>query len=143
MIGIDVSSSDRSLVWLREWADKWLVERLNTVPGTAGAEVVGGVEREIRVHLDPQRLTAYSLNPEKVAAALRGDNRQTFAGRVTVENRELIARTMGEFESLDEIRQVALCRGPNGELVTIQDLAEVSDAHTEMRVITRFNVSPA
>ncbi|MDQ0290622.1 efflux RND transporter permease subunit [Oligosphaera ethanolica] len=136
---LTISSSDRSLVWLREWADKWLVERLNTVPGTAGAEVVGGVEREIRVHLDPQRLAAYSLTPEKVAAALRGDNRQTFAGRVTVENRELIARTMGEFESLDEIRQVALCRGPNGELVTIQDLAEVSDAHTEMRVITRFN----
>jgi len=139
---LTISSSDRSLVWLREWADKWLVERLNTVPGTAGAEVVGGVEREIRVHLDPQRLAAYSLTPEKVAAALRGDNRQTFAGRVTVENRELIARTMGEFESLDEIRQVALCRGPNGELVTIQDLAEVSDAHTEMRVITRFNGQP-
>jgi len=139
---VTVASDQRSLVWLREWADNWLVDRLSAVPGTAGAEVVGGVEREIRVHLDPVRLAAYDLTPEKVAAALREENRQTFAGRVTVQTREIIARTMGEFENLDEIRNVAVARGPNGELVYLKDVASVEDAHEEMRVITRFNGKP-
>lgn len=138
---VTLASDRHSLVWLRDWADNWLVDRLSAVPGTAGAEVVGGLKREIRVHLDPQRMLAYNLLPGQVAAALRDENRQIFAGRVTVENREIIARTMGEFESLDEIRDTAVARGPkgNGDIVYIRDIARVEDAHEEMRVNTRFN----
>ncbi len=136
---VTLASDQRSLVWLRDWADNWLVDRLSAVPGTAGAEVVGGVKREIRVHLDPERLNAYGISPDKVAAALRDENRQIFAGRVTVQTREIIARTMGEFENLDEIRNTAIARGKNGELVYVRDVATVEDSHEEMRVITRFN----
>lgn len=139
---VTISSDQRSLVWLREWADNWLVDRLSAVPGTAGAEVTGGLEREIRVHLDPVRLTAYGLSPEQVTTALRDENRQIFAGRVTVENREIIARTMGEFENLDEIRNTAIARGPNGNLVYVRDVARVEDSHEELRVNTRFNGRP-
>ncbi len=139
---ITIASDRHSLVWLREWADNWLADRLSAVPGTAGTEIVGGLKREIRVHLDPVRMTAYSLTPERVAAALRAENRQIFAGRVTVETREIIARTMGEFESLDEIRNTAVARGPQGELVYIRDIARVEDSHEELRVSTRFNGRP-
>jgi hydrophobe/amphiphile efflux-1 (HAE1) family protein len=139
---VTISSDQRSLVWLREWADNWLVDRLSAVPGTAGAEVTGGLEREIRVHLDPVRLTAFGLSPEQVTAALRDENRQIFAGRVTVENREIIARIMGEFESLDEIRNTAIARGANGNLVYVRDVARVEDSHEELRVNTRFNGRP-
>lgn len=136
---VTISSDQRSLVWLRDWADNWLVDRLSAVPGTAGAEVVGGLEREIRIHLDPVRLTAFGLSPSQVASALRDENRQIFAGRITVETREIIARTMGEFENLDEIRNTAVARGANGDLVYVRDVARVEDSHEELRVNTRFN----
>lgn len=139
---VTLASDSRSLVWLRDWADNWLVDRLSTVPGTAGAEVVGGLQREIRVHLDPQRLNAYGISPERVAAALRDENRQIFAGRVTVETREIIARTVGEFENLDEIRDTVVARGKDGSLVYVRDVAKVEDAHEELRVNTRFNGRP-
>ncbi|MDF7807486.1 efflux RND transporter permease subunit [Pontiellaceae bacterium B12219] len=139
---VTVASDQRSLVWLREWVDNWLVDRLSGVPGTAGAEVVGGLEREIRVHLDPARLTAYGLSPDQVATTLRDENRQIFAGRITVENREIIARTMGEFENLDEIRDTAVAQGDHGNLVYVRDVATVEDSHEELRVNTRFNRRP-
>ena len=139
---VTLASDQRSLVWLRDWAENWLVDRLSAVQGTAGAEVVGGLRREIRVHLDPERLNALGISPERVAAALRDENRQMFAGRVTVETREIIARTMGEFESLDEIRETVVARGKNGELVYVRDVATVEDSHEEMRVNTRFNGRP-
>ena len=139
---VTLASENRSLVWLRDWADKWLVERLAVVPGTAGAEVVGGAEREIRIHLDPERLGAYGLAPDRVSAVLRDENLQIFAGRVTIETREIIARTMGEFEDLDEIRDTVIARGANGAMVRVRDVADVEDSHEELRVITRFNGQP-
>jgi len=135
---VTVSSQSRDLVWLRDWCENWLQDRIVTVPGTAGVEIVGGVEREIRVHLDSERLRAYQLDPARIAKALYEENREMFAGRVTVENREIIARTMGEFESLDEIRNVVVARN-GAKLVYLKDVATVEDSHEEVRVITRFD----
>jgi hydrophobe/amphiphile efflux-1 (HAE1) family protein len=142
VIEVMLTSDAHDLVWLREWAEDWLVDRLATVAGTAGAEVVGGLEREIRVHLDPNRLQAYALSPDRIAKALLEENLETFAGRVTIEPREIIARTMGEFESLAEIENVVVARGPGGEKVYVKDVATVEDSHREMRIDTHFNGKP-
>jgi len=135
---VTVSSPSRDLVWLRDWCENWLQDRLVTVPGTAGVEIVGGLQREIRVHIDSERIRAYQLEPGRIAKALYEENREMFAGRVTVENREIIARTMGEFESLDEIRNVVVARN-GAKLVYLRDVATVEDSHEEARVITRFD----
>ena len=139
VIQVTITSDIRDLVWLREWADKWLIDKLVTVPGTAGVEIVGGLKREIRVHLDAQRMSAYNLSPDRIVKVLYEENREMFAGRVTVENREIIARTMGEFESLTEIEYVVVAQSPKGEKVYLKDVATVEDSHEEMRVNTRFN----
>ncbi len=139
VLEIMITSDEHDLVWLREWADEWLIDRLITVPGSAGAEVVGGLEREIRVHLDPDRLQAYALSPSQVANAIHEENLETFAGRVTIEPREIIARTMGEFDNLEEIENVVVTIGPDGEEVYIKDIAQVEDSHEEMRINTHYN----
>ncbi|OGL43878.1 MAG: hypothetical protein A2161_17725 [Candidatus Schekmanbacteria bacterium RBG_13_48_7] len=135
---VTVSSTQRDLVWLRDWCDNWLQDRIVTVPGTAGIEIVGGLKREIRVHLDPTRLLAYGLSPGGIVNTLYEENKEMFAGRVTVESREIIARTMGEFDSLDEIRNVVVAQNNQG-LVYLKDIATVEDSHEDARVITRFN----
>jgi hydrophobic/amphiphilic exporter-1 (mainly G- bacteria), HAE1 family len=142
VIEVMITSDEHNQVWLREWAENWLIDRLSTVQGTAGAEVVGGMEREIRVHLDPERLQAYKLSPARVAKALYEENLETFAGRVTIEPREIIARTMGEFENLEEIENVVVALGPGGEEVYIKDVARVEDSHEEMRIQTFFEGKP-
>ena len=142
VLEVALSSDRHSLVWLRDWAENWLAERLTAVPGTAGAEVVGGLKREIRVHLDPVRLAAYDLSPADVTRALREESRQTFAGRITSPPREIVARTMGEFQNLDEIRDTVVAGGSNGALVFVRDVARVEDSHEDLRVNTRFNGRP-
>ncbi|MBN1505312.1 MAG: efflux RND transporter permease subunit [Sedimentisphaerales bacterium] len=141
-IEVMLTSDEHDAVWLREWADEWLIDRLTAVPGSAGAEVVGGLEREIRVHLDPERLQAFKLSPARVAKALYEENVETFAGRVTIEPREIIVRTMGEFEDLQEIENVVIAIGSGGEEIYIKDIARVEDAHAEMRIGTHFNGRP-
>jgi hydrophobic/amphiphilic exporter-1 (mainly G- bacteria), HAE1 family len=142
VIEVMLTSDEHDLVWLREWADVWLIDRLTSVPGTAGAEIVGGMKREIRIHLDPDRLQAYKLSPARIAKALYEENRETFAGRITIERREIIARTVGEFENLEEIENVVVAMGPDGEKVYVKDVARVEDSHEEMRIDTHFNGKP-
>ncbi|MBN1851248.1 MAG: efflux RND transporter permease subunit [Pirellulales bacterium] len=142
VVEIMITSDKHDLVWLRTWAEEWLIDRLAAVPGTAGAEIVGGLEREIRVHLDPERLQAHKLSPDQVAKVLHEENIETFAGRVTIEPREIIARTMGEFENIEEIEQVVVAIGPKGEKVYVKDIARVEDSHAEMRINTHLNGRP-
>lgn len=134
-----ITSDRHDWLFLRQWADEWLVDRLATVKGTAGAEVVGGLEREIRVHLNPERLQAYGLSADKVAKALYEENLETFAGRITIEPREITARTMGEFESVEEIEDVVVALRDDTQPIYIRDIAKVEDANAEMRIGTHFN----
>lgn len=139
---LTISSDRYDLVWLKNWVDNWLSDRITTINGTAGVEAVGGLNREIRVHLDPDRLAAYGISPATVVTLLDSENREAFSGRVTVKTREIIARTIGEFETLSEIQNLVVKRTPEGRVIYLKDIARVLDSHEEMRVNTRFNGKP-
>lgn len=136
------SSDTWDLTKLRTWTENWLQYQLQAVPGVAGTDIVGGLKREIRVHLDPNALDKFNLTLPAVLKRLQEENIEQFGGRVTVGRREFIARTMGEYRSLDDIRQVVLANGSTGK-VYFKDVAEVKDAHEEVRVITRLGGKPA
>jgi len=139
---LTISSDKRNLVYLRDWAENWLVDQISTVNGTAGAEVVGGLKREIRVHLDIQKLLVYKLDAFKIAKVLASENKEMFAGRVTVKAKEIIARTMGEFQSVEEIEKIVISHKSGGRNIYLKDIATIEDSHEEMRVNTRFKGKP-
>jgi hydrophobic/amphiphilic exporter-1 (mainly G- bacteria), HAE1 family len=118
--------------------DEWLQDQLLAVPGVAGTEIVGGLKREIRVHLDPMALEKHGLTLPAVLSRLRQENIEQFGGRVTIGPKEIIARTMGEYRSLDEIRGIVLARNGQAKLY-LRDVAQVQDASEEVRIITRLD----
>lgn len=135
--------SDRwDLVKLRTWTDEWLQDQILAVPGVAGTDIVGGLQREIRVHLKNDALEKYGLSVAAVAKRLREENVQQFGGRMTVGPQEIIARTMGEYSSLDDIRGIVLLR-EGAAKVYLRDVADVVDAHREARVVSRVDMQPA
>ena len=141
VVQLVVQSTLWDLVKLRDWTESWLVDRVLAVPGVAGAEIVGGLKREIRVHLRPHLLEKHGLSVADVQRALAAANVEMFGGRVNAGSRELIARTMGELQTLEEIRAVVIKRRGAAK-VYLRDLAEVVDGHEEVRVITRLDGRP-
>ena len=142
ILQLTVRSDRWDLVQLRTWTDEWLQDQILSVPGVAGTEIVGGLQREIRVHLKPDALEKYGLTISAVLRRLREENIEQFGGRMTVGPQEIIARTMGEFASLDDIRNIVLLRDGAAK-VFLRDVAEVVDSHREARVITRLDRQPA
>jgi multidrug efflux pump subunit AcrB len=135
---LTVSSDRWSPVKLRDWADNWLQDRILAVRGIAGAEVVGGLEREIRILLDPAAMEKHQLSLDAVIKRVAAENVEQTGGRVIVGPKEIIARTMGEYSNLEDIRTVVVA-GEGHRKVYLRDIAEVIDGHEEARLITRFN----
>jgi hydrophobe/amphiphile efflux-1 (HAE1) family protein len=141
VVQLTISSDRWDLTKLRTWTENWLQYQLQAVPGVAGTDIVGGLKREIRVHLDPNAVEKFGLTLPAVMKRLQEENLEQFGGRVTVGRREVIARTMGEYRSLDDIRNVVLANSGPGKIY-LKDVAKVEDAHEEVRVITRRGGTP-
>jgi multidrug efflux pump subunit AcrB len=80
----EVAFSSRRATWssLRDWVEYRLRPQLLTIEGVASVDVSGGLEREIQVLLDQERLRSYGLTVSQVIDALRASNQDVAAGRV-------------------------------------------------------------
>ncbi len=138
VVHMPISSTRWDMVTLRSWAERWLQDQVIAVGGVGNTEVVGGLERQIRVHLDPEAMAKRALSVDDIINRVGEENVQQFAGRVTVGPREFITRTDGEFTSVEDIANVVLARdGPRR--VQLKDVADVRDHHDPARIVTRFN----
>jgi hydrophobe/amphiphile efflux-1 (HAE1) family protein len=136
------SSATRNQIALRQWVDQRLRPQLLSVPGVAAIEIFGGLVREIQVELDPDRLRGFGLSVSQVINALRNENQDMAAGRISTLDRELIGTTAGKFHTLEDIRGVLLT-APSGARVPMRDIASVRDTSQEQRSWARLNGVPA
>lgn len=127
---------------LRDIVDDKIKERLNRVEGVAMIEVAGGRERKVLIEVDQSRLVAYSLSIEKVIEVLNLSNLNLLAGDIQQLGSKFLIRAMGEFQSLDEIRDMAVSLTPQGGAIKVKDVAEVKDSYLEPTSFARMNIKP-
>jgi len=136
------SSASRNQIALRQWVDQRLRPQLLSVNGVAAVEIFGGLVREIQVELDPDRLRGLGLSVSQVISALRNENQDMAAGRISTLDREMVGTTAGKFRSLEDIRGVLLT-SPSGARVPLRDIAAIRDTSQEQRSWARLNGVPA
>lgn len=137
IVQMALTSDDASFRQLEAYA-KGLRDALERAPGVQQADVWGAPPAEVRVAANLDQLAAYRLPLAAVAEALQREGVDTPIGAVEAGGRRFNVQASGSFDSLDEIRRVAL-RAQDGSLVTVGDVAEVSWANDERAHITRFN----
>ncbi|MBI3437945.1 MAG: efflux RND transporter permease subunit [Proteobacteria bacterium] len=126
----------------RSWfIDNDLSRALLAVPGVNKISRDGGVDREVRVELDPERLTAYGITADAVSRNLRSMNADLPGGQAEVSGQAQSIRTLGSAGSVAELSEMRLT-GSNGQSVRLGDLGTVTDSASEATAITRFNGQP-
>ncbi|MEM8545636.1 MAG: efflux RND transporter permease subunit [Cyanobacteria bacterium P01_H01_bin.119] len=133
---------------LRIFADEELARSLTTVPGVASVDVTGGVEEEVRVVIDPNRLQALNLGLSDVLDQLRDRNIDTAGGRLPAGEAESLTRVLGRFESAQEVRNLVFeVDSPDGQgpprQVYLRDFATVMDGTEAQRIFVSLNGLPA
>lgn len=129
------SMSPEQISW---FVDNTIARQLLAIPGVGEVNRSGGVDREIRVELDPDRLNAYGVTAARVSQALTAVNNNLPGGRITVGGSERAIRTVGQAGSV-ELLAATLIPLSEGRTIRLDQLGTVSDSWTEPRTLARFN----
>ena len=129
---------DASLARLRAVADEVLKREIESLQGVAAAKVSGGLEEEIRVEVDEDRLSALGVPIAAVAEALAQENVNASGGRLRDRNAEYVVRTLSRFASVDDIGEVTV-GARDGRGVKLRDVAAITRTHRERTTITHVD----
>jgi multidrug efflux pump subunit AcrB len=123
---------------LREVAED-LREEILDVPYVKAVDVVGTREREVQIAVDADRLEAFDLPIGIVVGALASRNLNVPAGTIELGNSEYIVRTLGEFQSIQEIENHVIASDEFGRQIRVRDVAAVRDTLEERLTLSRLD----
>ncbi|WP_042689797.1 efflux RND transporter permease subunit, partial [Azospirillum sp. B506] len=132
-------SSDRhSPLEVTDFADRYVKDRLQNLPGVAQVRIFGERRFAMRLWLDPQRMAAYRVTPQDVENALRRQNVEIPAGRVESVAREFTVVSETDLRTPPEFEAIIL-RDDAGYLVRLRDVGRAELGALDERVSARFN----
>lgn len=133
-------SGDYSTTELKKYAEI-LEERIETVSEISKVDITGISDREIQVNVDLHKLEAFQLSFDDVANAIMFENMSISGGELKMEGTRRSIRTVGEFSSIDQIKDIIVKRD-QGNIVYLRDLGEVVDGYEDASSYTRLNGQP-
>lgn len=120
------------------FVDDTVTPIIQGVKGVSSVARIGGVEREIRVDLDPSRLLAYGITAGDISNQLRATNVDLAGGRGEIAGREQAIRTLAGKKSVEDLAATMIAIS-GGRKVRLDDLGTVTDATAESRTFAELN----
>ncbi len=130
--------NDVELSWL---VDNDIARALLSVPGVGRIERAGGVNREIRINLDPTKLESVGLTVEAVNDQVRNRNINLPGGRGSLSGAEQSIRTLGSSHTLENLKNLKIAV-TGGAFVRLDSLGLVEDSYAEPRQLALFDGKP-
>ncbi|GAA0294389.1 efflux RND transporter permease subunit [Sphingomonas oligophenolica] len=124
--------TDMTIEQLSWYIDNNVSKALLSVPGMATVSRNGGVDREIRIILDPAKLQAQGLTATQVNQQLRQVNLNAAGGRAEIAGSEQSVRVLGNAKNAYDLGQTQIAVG-NGRSIKLADIAQVRDLYAEQR----------
>jgi len=131
-------SGPGELTALRRFAERQLKQDLETVKGVAAAQVKGGLEAEVQIAVDQERLAALGIPLERIRTILGVSNVNQPGGALRGEESQYLIRTVNEFDTVEEIADLVVWQ-QDGAPIHLRDVAAVSMGAKEREEITRVN----
>ncbi len=141
ILAITFSSDRHGDLELKQIADR-VREILLPLPGLSVAEVIGGRDREIGVHLDPERLAAYGIALDTLHAALRSANYEIPIGRAVDDNRVKLIRLSAALRNAHDVGAIVVGLHDDRP-VYLRDVADITDGPGDIEQVHRIGFGPA
>lgn len=138
-----LTSDTRDILPLRVFAEEELARELTVVPGVASVDVSGGVNEEIGVRLDLDRLQALGIGLQDVLDEIEEANQDITGGRLIGEENEPLTRVIGKFKSVEDFENISFAVPNSNNRVYLTEFADIIDGAQEQRIFVSLNGTPA
>src|SRR5437762_14115371 len=135
---VGAQTTDMTLEQLSWYIDNTVAKRLLGLPGVAAVQRVGGVDRTIRVLLDPAALQSQGITAAQVNQQLRASNMNGAGGRTEIAGSEQSVRVLGNAQDAYQLSQTRIAL-PGGRFARLSDLGQVRDSNSEQRSLAKQN----
>lgn len=136
IIDLMITSDNMNLTQLRTWVENELQDQFNSIAGTAGTDVSGGKQREIRVNINQDKLQGYNIPVDLVIKRLKEENADMVGGRIITNSHDIVVRTYGQIEKIAELKNIRLTQTPTGATIFLKDVADIKDFSVQQKIRT-------
>ena len=131
-------TGDTALSRIRYIAERELKQALESIEGVAACSISGGLEDEIHIDVDEQKLSLLNIPITTVVNRLSQENVNLSAGILKQKDSQFLVRTVNEFKEVDEIKDIIIDRRGDVQ-ITLGSIANVYRGYKERKVISRIN----
>ena len=142
IVYLAATSDQLGMAELRRLIDEQVSPLLERLPGVASADVQGGLERQIKILVDPHALAAQGISIQQIIQILRAENLQIPGGIIEDADKEFSIKTYGQFSSVEQIENTVIGQ-QNGVPVYLKNVANIVDGYKEQNMVLRNNGKPA
>ena len=135
---MNVALTGGQLDQLFDVANNDFLPQLQSVPGVASVNISGGLQREIQVQIDYAKMAAYGVTVTQIQNALVAANVTTPAGSLDQGNTKLSIRSLGNFQTLNDMANMVVVQATNGPIL-LRDVATVTQAYKLQTQYQRLN----
>jgi len=130
-------SGDYGPVKLKNLGEK-LEDKIETIQGVLEVDLVGGLEREIQVFLNPERMEYYKIGGNQVIGRIQEEHLTTPAGNLELGRSKYSVRIPGEYKNVSYMEDIVV-KAPGGKAVKLKDIGYVVDGFKDQETISRVN----
>lgn len=131
-------TGDTELSLIRFIAEKEFKQALESIEGVASCSISGGLEDEIHIDIDEQKLSLLNIPISTVVSRLAQENVNLSAGILKQKDSQFLVRTVNEFKTVEEIQDIIIVKR-NDVLVKLGSIAAIFRGYKERKVISRIN----
>lgn len=135
-------AGDMSERRIKEWSEK-IKDEIQQLPNISQVVTFGARDYEIAIEVSEERLRQYGLSFSEVAGAVRRSSLNLAGGTIRTREEEIRVRTMGRKYTGEELASVVVLARPEGDVITLGQLAHIDDGFTEDPIAATINGEPA
>ncbi|MBM7557337.1 efflux RND transporter permease subunit [Halanaerobacter jeridensis] len=135
---VKIALSGPNLTYLKDLAEDKFQTQLETISGVASVDMKGELSREIQIRVKQEKMNAYGLTFNDISSGIKSSNLDMSVGEINDGVKELTVKGKGEFDSVEEIRNIQLITA-NGRQINLSDVAVVRDTHSEIAQYSYLN----
>ncbi len=131
-------SGDFTQAELKKYAED-IEQRLEMESMVSDVLVIGGLEKEVKIHVDPKRLAIYGISMDQIKDSIKASNLNYPGGSATLDEKNFNIRTVGELKEVEAFNEVIVGYSGSGP-IKLKDIAVIENGYKEVESYSRMSV---